>query len=236
MALGIVALILTVAVVASVVASTKEKQSGEAQTKVPQGLESVSSWIIQLSATTTEDRERGARELFKLGRRTADGASKVWSSNAELLGLFLKESAHQESGMMRTTIGVAVTPETFARIRAANGSPPLADVPPDQDAQEFELHFTNGVRLDILTTKQPGGTGAIAKFLSKFGEGIQQVEYEVSNVDRATQILAQKFSAKAIYPATRPGADGARVNFFLAQSDEGKKILIELVESAAHKT
>ena len=88
------------------------------------------------------------------------------------------------------------------------------------------------MRLDILTTQKPGGAGAIAKFLEKFGEGIQQVEYEVSNVDSATKILADKFNQKAIYPAARPGADGTRVNFFLVSAAGGKKILIELVESA----
>ena len=44
--------------------------------------------------------------------------------------------------------------------------------------------------LDILTTKSPGGTGAIASFLEKFGEGIQQVETDVTDVDRATETLA----------------------------------------------
>jgi hypothetical protein len=136
-----------------------------------------------------------------------------------------------------------VIPETFSRIRAANGMPRLASVPPDQDAEEFELHFNapqrrgsksddKKIRLDVLTTKQPGGEGAIAKFLAKFGEEIQQVEYEVTDVDQATQILAQRFSVKAIYPATRAGADGTRVNFFLVPGALGKKILIELVETA----
>jgi hypothetical protein len=130
-----------------------------------------------------------------------------------------------------------MTPERFAQIRDANGMPRLAEVPPDQDASEFELHFSvletnTPIRLDILTTKQPGGEGAIAKFLAKFGEGIQQVEFEVTNVDDATRILAERFGVKAIYPATRAGADGTRVNFFLVPTVSGKKILIELVEAA----
>ena len=57
----------------------------------------------------------------------------------------------------------------------------LADVPPDQDALEFEIEFPTGVRLDILTTREPAGAGAIARFLQKFGEGIQQVEFLVTN-------------------------------------------------------
>ena len=130
------------------------------------------------------------------------------------------------------TVGIAVTPETFGRIHTANGSPRLADVPPDQDAKEFELHFAQNVQLDILTTREPAGTGAIARYLQKFGEGIQQVELLARNVDVATEILRSRFGVQPIYPATRAGADGTRVNFFLAALPEKGKILIELVEPA----
>jgi hypothetical protein len=84
--------------------------------------------------------------------------------------------------------------------------------------------------LDILTTKAPGGDGAIARFLTKFGEGIQQVEIDVTDVDRATEILRTRFQIEPIYPATRPGANGTRVNFFLVTSWNGTKVLVELVE------
>ena len=67
---------------------------------------------------------------------------------------------------------------------------------------------------DILTTPVPAGSGAIARFLEKFGEGIQQVEIDVTDVDRATEILRTRFKLDPIYPATRPGANGTRVNFF----------------------
>ncbi len=87
------------------------------------------------------------------------------------------------------------------------------------------------MRLDILTTKEPKGKGAIAKFLEKFGEGVQQIEYEVKDVDRATEIVRERFGQQPVYPATRPGADATRVNFFLAATPEGKKVLIEFVEA-----
>jgi hypothetical protein len=135
---------------------------------------------------------------------------------------------------VKLTVGVAVLPATFEKIRAANGAPPLADAPADQDVLEFELEYSeNGfprIRLDILTTKTPGGNGAIARFLKKFGEGIQQVELEVTNVDRATEILRTRFQLAPIYPATRPGANGTRVNFFLVPTQDNQKVLIELVE------
>jgi hypothetical protein len=125
-----------------------------------------------------------------------------------------------------------VHPEAFEKIRIANNSPCLANVPPDQDAQEFELHLEDSIELDILTTRAPGGSGAVARFLEKFGEGIQQVEIYVRGVDRATAILRSRFGLAPIYPATRAGADGTRVNFFLAATPDGKKVLIELVQAA----
>jgi hypothetical protein len=131
-----------------------------------------------------------------------------------------------------TTVGIAVYPETFDRIHGANGFPRLADVPPDQDAKEFELHLAHALQLDILTTREPAGTGAIARYLEKFGEGIQQVELLARKVDAATEILRSRLGVQPIYPATRAGADGTRVNFFLASLPEKGKILIELVEPA----
>jgi hypothetical protein len=130
----------------------------------------------------------------------------------------------------KITVGIAVNREKFAKIRAANGMPLLAEVPAEQDAEEFELHFEGGNTLDILTSRAPGGDGAIAKYLAKFEEGVQQVEFRCLDVDRATEILREKFGVKAVYPETRPGADGTRVNFFLVALPEGGKILIELFE------
>jgi Integral membrane protein TerC family len=134
----------------------------------------------------------------------------------------------------KLTAGIAVTPKLFEQIRAANGSPPLADAPADQDVFEFELEFPGNVapraRLDILTTKAPGGDGPIARFLEKFGEGIQQVEIEVTDVDRATEILRKRFQIEPVYPATRSGANGTRVNFFLVTTWNDKRALVELVE------
>jgi hypothetical protein len=115
-------------------------------------------------------------------------------------------------------------------MRVANGTPRLAEVPADQDAEEFELHFPESVLLDVLTTREPGGSGAIARYLAKFGEGVQQVEFRCANVDRATKILKEKFDVKPVYPETRPGADETRVNFFLVPSPGGGKVLIELYE------
>ena len=138
----------------------------------------------------------------------------------------------KKNGPSTIVVGIAVSPELFQKIHAANGGPHLANVPPDQDAREFELEMDDTVKLDILTTREPGGQGAIARYLKKFGAGIQQVELYVRDVDRATDILKSNFGLPPIYPATRAGADDSRVNFFLATTPDGKKLLVELVEAA----
>jgi hypothetical protein len=179
--------------------------------------------IAGLSSSEPSARQAAAEEIYRLGRATAGIAVSAWWADDELCTLL--------GGPKPTmTVGLAVQRETFNRIRIANGTPRLAEVPPDQDAEEFELHFPPETFLDILTTREPGGTGAIAKFLAKFGEGVQQVEILCLNVDRATEILKEKFKIAPVYPATRPGSDSTRVNFFLAASPDGGKVLIELYQ------
>jgi len=182
--------------------------------------------IAGLCAAEAPERESAAAEIFAAGLAAAKHAAESWRSDPELSGLLL--GAKPES-----TVGLAVQRETFSKIRTAHSVSRLADVPSDQDAEEFELHFANGVSLDILTSRAPGGDGAIARYLGKFGEGVQQVEFRCTNVDRATEILKEKFGVSAVYPETRPGADGTRVNFFLMPVPGGGKVLIELYESAA---
>jgi hypothetical protein len=186
----------------------------------------LSSAIAKLSSTDSSARVIGAAEIYRPGRTPADQIVHAWWTNDEIYSLLLGSNPS-------VTVGLAVRRKTFEKIRQANGSPRLAQVPPDQDAEEFELHFPNGISLDVLTTKDPSGSGAIAKYLAKFGEGVQQVEYRCKNVDRATEILGEEFGVAPVYPATRPGADGTRVNFFLVASPGERKILIELYETTA---
>jgi hypothetical protein len=180
--------------------------------------------IADLSSADASKRLAAAAEIYRLGRASAGSAIAEWWAESELSSLLFAPTP-------AITVGLAVQRDTFGRIRIANGTPRLAAVPPDQDAEEFELHFPEGISLDILTTREPGGSGAIAKYLAKLGEGIQQVEYRCASVDRATQILKEKFGVSPVYPATRHGADGTRVNFFLVASPDGGKVLIELCES-----
>jgi hypothetical protein len=184
----------------------------------------LASAIVDLSSADESARLAAAGEIYRLGRAFAGSAVSSWWTESEL-------SALLHGANPSITVGLAVHRDTFGHIRIANGTPRLAEVPPDQDAEEFEIEFAGGISLDILTTREPGGSGAIAKYLSKFGEGIQQVEYRCTNVDSATQILKEKFKVAPVYPATRVGADGTRVNFFLAPSPDGGKVLIELYEA-----
>jgi hypothetical protein len=181
--------------------------------------------IEGMSSPESETRAVSATEIYKIGRALADHAAYPWWSDEDLAALLNGDDPQM-------TIGLAVAPERFKQIHEASGLPRLSEVPPDQDALEFELHFPGGLSMDVLTSKDPAGSGAIAKFLQKFGEGIQQIEYLCKNVDRATQILKTKFNVPAIYPETRPGADGSRVNFFLVPAPDAAKVLIELYEPA----
>jgi len=187
----------------------------------------ISSAITKLSAADESTRVAGASEIYRQGRAAADRAVFRWWDDAELSELLLRPKPV-------VTVGVAVGRETFARIRTANGQPALARVPAEQDAEEFELHFVDGVELDVLTSREPSGQGAIARFLAKFGEGVQQVEFRCLNVDRAMAIVRERFSVTPIYAEARGGANGSKVNFVLVNAPgagaENPKVLIELYE------
>ncbi len=182
---------------------------------------SIADLVHCLASQEGDVRDGAARELYRRGHALAEDAISAWRRNPEIGAMISGEA----------TVGIAVTPERFAAIRSALGNPHLADVPPDQDAQEFEWSVGDGMHLDVLTTREPQGTGAIARFLAKFGEGIQQVEFPTRDADRASEAIRSRTGIPPIYPAARGGADGTRVNFFLASTPDGRKVLIELVES-----
>lgn len=194
--------------------------------------------IGRLANNEAAERALAASDLFSAGLSRALDSLQDWEKNDEFSRLIVRGGGQDPPpgnlAAARLTVGVAVQPVTFEKIRAAYGSPRLADAPADQDVLEFELEFSSSglphIRLDILTTNAPDRQGAIARFLQKLGEGIQQVELDVSDVDRAAEILRTKFNLESIYPATRHGADGTRVNFFLVPAPNNTKVLVELVE------
>ena len=195
----------------------------------------ITRWIRGLANPDPAKRLATATQLKLVASTLCQSAINEWNENLEfreLLLPFLADAAGKPNhGKTPFVTGIAVQPDNFEQIRTANGSPRLADVPPDQDALEFELRFGDHADFDILTTREPGGSGVIARYLQKFGEGIQQIEILATNVDRATEILGTQFHLAPIYPATRAGADGTRANFFLAAAPGNKRVLIELVEA-----
>jgi tellurite resistance protein TerC len=204
----------------------------------PTPIEVTPELIAHLADHDPAERAWTASKLFVEGLRRTLDSLQVWQRDEELLSLMVREKLASDTPAVpngvKLTVGIAVLPATFEKIRSANGSLPLADAPSDQEVSEFELEFSGSglphVRLDILTTKAPGGNTAIARFLGKFGEGIQQVEIDVVDVDRATQILRTRFHVEPVYPATRPGANATRVNFFLVSAPSNHKVLVEFVE------
>jgi hypothetical protein len=182
----------------------------------------LSTAIAELGASDPAARLAAATQIFFRGRSTADAAISAWWQ-IPALRLLLGSDPF-------VTVGIAVHRSTFERIHAANGAPPMAQMPPDQDAEEFELHFPGQISLDVLTSREPTQRGAIASFLDKFGEGIQQVEFLCSNVDRATDLLRGTLGIYPIYPESRAGANDSRINFFLIPTGTAGKILIELYE------
>jgi methylmalonyl-CoA/ethylmalonyl-CoA epimerase len=177
----------------------------------------LSVWIDALAGTDAVRRAAAAGELYRTGCAQAQAATIAWQADAEFSALLAGAPV----------VGIAVPPELFARIHRAAGAPPLAKVPAEQSTAEFELHLGEA-QLDILTPV--GGAGAIARFLERFGPGIQQVEFPVKEVDRAVELLVGRFGLKPVYPKARPGANCTRVNFFLASLADGRKTLIELFE------
>ena len=233
LSLSIVGTVIAAAVVVSVLRTKEEDATMESPDN-----------ISLLGDPDPAIRATAAGYFFTGGMDRISECLQEWETNFEFRSLLVREVHATDDPEIRPfpklTVGIAVQPETFEAIHAANGSPAFADAPADQDVIEFELEFENNSsstrRLDILTTKDPGGNGAIARFLNKFGEGIQQVEVDVTDVDRATQILHDHFHVEPIYPATRPGANGTRVNFFLVTSANGAKSLVELVEQPKPKS
>jgi hypothetical protein len=186
--------------------------------------ESIAAYVSQMAGPDAKEREQAAYALFRLGCASAEPVLKKWFADPEFRALV------PGRGVL-LTVGLAVQPATFEAIRARFGRPQLAEVPADQDALEFELSFAHGVRLDVIAPRTATGEGAIAKFLARFGEGIQQVECDVRDVSRATEILQQRLKVQPIYPEIRAGANQTRVNFFLVPVADNRKLLIELVES-----
>jgi methylmalonyl-CoA/ethylmalonyl-CoA epimerase len=102
-----------------------------------------------------------------------------------------------------------------------------------------EVNEEQGVREAMLSVGDSGSSiqllaplsdsSPIAKFLDRFGPGIQQVAYRVSDIDAVSATLRER-GARLLYDEPKRGTAGSRVNFIHPKSAGG--VLIELVEPA----
>jgi methylmalonyl-CoA/ethylmalonyl-CoA epimerase len=86
-------------------------------------------------------------------------------------------------------------------------------------------------KIQLLAPLTPEST--IAKFLDKFGQGIQQLAYRVTDVEQVMAILTER-GVRLLYDAPRRGTSDSRINFVHPKDAGG--VLIELVEPAPDAT
>lgn len=101
-----------------------------------------------------------------------------------------------------------------------------------------ETNEDQGVREAMLAVGQRGGTeiqllapltpdSPIARFLDRSGPGVQQVAYQVEDVEEAAAQLRTK-GLRLLYDHPRRGTAGSRVNFVHPKDAGG--VLVELVQ------
>jgi methylmalonyl-CoA/ethylmalonyl-CoA epimerase len=69
----------------------------------------------------------------------------------------------------------------------------------------------------------------IGRFLTRHGQGIQQLAYRVRDLDTVTEVLRSR-GVRLLYPEARRGTSDSRVNFVHPKDAGG--VLVELVEPA----
>jgi len=106
------------------------------------------------------------------------------------------------------------------------------EVNEDQGVREAMLAVGDGAtRIQLLAPISP--TSAIAKFLDRNGQGIQQLAYTVDDVEAVSAQLRAK-GLRLLYDAPRRGTANSRINFVHPKDAAG--VLVELVELAKDHT
>ena len=101
-----------------------------------------------------------------------------------------------------------------------------------------EVNEEQGVREAMLVVGAAGGTqlqllaplrpdSPIARFLDRSGPGIQQIAYQVEDIEAASAELRSR-GFRLLYKAPRRGTAGARINFIHPRDAGG--VLVELIE------
>ena len=94
----------------------------------------------------------------------------------------------------------------------------------EQMVEEATLEL-NGSSFQLITPI--GELSPITKFLKTKGQGIQQIAFEVSNLDIAVRYALEN-NVRVIFKGPKIGANGSRINFLHPKDCYG--VLIELVE------
>jgi methylmalonyl-CoA/ethylmalonyl-CoA epimerase len=82
-----------------------------------------------------------------------------------------------------------------------------------------------GVQIQFLAPTSE--TSPIAKFLDKRSQGVQQIAFDVEDLDLACD-QARGLGIRVLYPQSKYGTAGSKINFLHPQDCNG--VLIELVE------
>jgi methylmalonyl-CoA/ethylmalonyl-CoA epimerase len=101
-----------------------------------------------------------------------------------------------------------------------------------------EVNEEQGVREAMLAVGDSGSCiqllaplsddSPIGRFLTKSGEGVQQVAYGVDDIDAASAQLRER-GVRLLYETPKRGTAGSRVNFVHPKDAGG--VLVELVEA-----
>ena len=102
-----------------------------------------------------------------------------------------------------------------------------------------EVNEEQGVREAMLAVGDSGSSiqllaplsddSTIGRFLTRHGQGIQQLAYRVRDLDTVTEVLRSR-GVRLLYPEARRGTSDSRVNFVHPKDAGG--VLVELVEPA----
>jgi len=84
-----------------------------------------------------------------------------------------------------------------------------------------------GPRIQLLAPLRPDS--AIARFLERSGQGVQQVAYTVADVEASAAALRAR-GLRLLYDQPRRGTGGSRINFVHPKDAGG--VLVELVQPA----
>jgi methylmalonyl-CoA/ethylmalonyl-CoA epimerase len=98
----------------------------------------------------------------------------------------------------------------------------------EQGVREAMLEVGNsGSYVQLLAPLR--ADSAIAKFLERSGEGVQQVAYAVDDIEATSRSLRHA-GVRLLYDQPKPGTAGSRINFVHPKDAGG--VLVELVEPA----